>query len=97
VRILAHRGSPATSASENTIAAVTAALDAGADGVEVDLRLSADGVLVLSHDADLGRLSGLPLPVADRSWDELREAAVRAALWRGGSVPFPGLAERPGG
>jgi len=26
--------------------------------------------------------------------DALREAAVRAALWRGGSVPFPGLPER---
>ena len=80
MRILAHRGSPATSASENTIAAVTAALDAGADGVEVDLRLSADGVLVLSHDADLGRLSGLALPVAGRTWEDLHEAADSRGL-----------------
>jgi len=80
VRILAHRGSPGHEHLENTVAAVTAALDAGADGVEVDLRLSADGVLVLSHDADLGRLSGLPLPVADRTWDELRAAAAVRGL-----------------
>ena len=80
MRILAHRGSPGHEHSENTITAVTAALDAGADGVEVDLRLSADGVLVLSHDPDLGRLSGLRLPVAERSWDELRDAADARGL-----------------
>jgi len=80
VRILAHRGAPVSAQSENTVAAVTAALDAGADGVEVDLRLSADGVLVLSHDADLGRLCGLPLPVAGRTWDELRDAAASRGL-----------------
>ena len=41
------------------IAAVNAAYSSGADGVEVDLRLTADGVLALSHDADLRRLTGL--------------------------------------
>jgi glycerophosphoryl diester phosphodiesterase len=80
VRILAHRGSPGSEHCENTLAAVTAALDAGADGVEVDLRLSADGVLVLSHDADLGRLTGLPLSVADRPWEELHRVADARGL-----------------
>jgi hypothetical protein len=32
----------------------------------------------------------------DLAVDGLRDAAVAAALWRGGSVAFPGLAERPG-
>jgi glycerophosphoryl diester phosphodiesterase len=80
VRILAHRGAPRSEHQENTIAAVTSALDAGADGVEVDLRLSADGVLVLSHDPDLGRLSGLSLPVADTPWEQLRAAADARGL-----------------
>ena len=75
MRLLAHRGSPTAGAHENTLPAIQAALSAGADGVEVDLRLSADGVLVLSHDPDLRRLTGLDLTIADTSWTELREAA----------------------
>lgn len=75
VRILAHRGSPGTTGVENTIDAIGTALEVGADGVEVDLRLSADGVLVLCHDPDLSRLTGHPLPVAQTSWDVLRTAA----------------------
>lgn len=75
MRLYAHRGSPGTTAHENTVPAVTGCLAAGADGVEVDLRLSADGVLVLSHDADLRRVAGLDLTVATTSWDVLRSAA----------------------
>lgn len=75
MRILAHRGSPSPSTTENTVPAVTAALLAGADGVEVDLRLSADGVLVVCHDPDLRRVAGAPLPVAEAPWSALRAAA----------------------
>jgi len=75
VRILAHRGSPGTTSVENTIDAISLSLEAGADGAEVDLRLSADGVLVLSHDPDLARLTGHPLPVAEAPWQVLRAAA----------------------
>ena len=64
VLVLAHRGSPTPSRPENTVAAVAAALDGGADGVEIDVRLTADGILVCSHDPDLLRLAGTPLPVA---------------------------------
>jgi len=78
VLILAHRGLPGAGRPENTLAAVAAAFDAGADGVELDLRLTADGVLALSHDPDLGRLTGWPLSVADTPWHALdRTAAVR--------------------
>jgi glycerophosphoryl diester phosphodiesterase len=55
VRILAHRGSPTSDTVENSIPAISAALAAGADGVEVDLRLTADGVLAVCHDPDLRR------------------------------------------
>ena len=50
--IIAHRGAAAT-ARENTVAAFRAARDLGADGVELDVRRSADGVLVVHHDATL--------------------------------------------
>lgn len=75
MRILSHRGSPGTTIVENTIDAISAALDAGADGAEVDLRLSADGVLVLCHDPDLSRLTGHALAVAGTPWQVLRTAA----------------------
>lgn len=49
VLVLAHRGD-ARRAPENSMAAFEAALDTGADGCETDVRLAADGALVLVHD-----------------------------------------------
>ena len=80
MRILAHRGAPDPDVIENTVAAVTAAFAGGADGVEVDLRLTADDVLVVWHDADLLRLCGDPHVVASSSWEQLRRAAARAGV-----------------
>lgn len=76
MRLYAHRGSPGTATFENTLPAVAAALGSGADGVEVDLRLSADGVLVVCHDADLHRLVGSPLEIATGRWTDLRRACA---------------------
>ena len=80
MRLIAHRGSPGPSVTENTVAAGSAALDAGADGVEVDLRLTADGVLALCHDADLRRVAGRPLLVHASPWTDLRAAAAEAGV-----------------
>lgn len=55
-RILAHRGL-ATEAPENTLAAFRAAVAVGATHVESDVRVSADGVAMLVHDATLERVS----------------------------------------
>lgn len=73
--LLAHRGLPAPTRPENTGGAVRAAFDAGADGVEVDVRLTADGVLALSHDPDLVRVAGSPARIAETSWRALVAAA----------------------
>lgn len=78
--LLAHRGLPGPHRPENTVAAVAAAYAAGADGVEVDLRSTADGVLALSHDPDLGRVAGTPSPVASSTWRELRRAGRAGGL-----------------
>ena len=80
MRLYSHRGSPGPTCVENTVPAVAAALSAGADGVEVDLRLSADGVLVVSHDADLRRVAASPLVVATSTWDDLRSACDLRAV-----------------
>ena len=51
--VFGHRGSP-LHAPENTIRSFAAAFDAGADGIETDLRLLSDRVAVLYHDDDVG-------------------------------------------
>jgi len=59
MRIIGHRGTPTCPRHpENTLQAIGAALDAGADGVEIDVQATRDGVLVLAHDPDLGRVLG---------------------------------------
>ncbi|MDP9240213.1 MAG: glycerophosphodiester phosphodiesterase [Actinomycetota bacterium] len=70
--VLAHRGCPTPQRPENTVAAVQAALDGAADGVEIDVRRTLDGVLVCSHDADLLRLTGRPMAVATTRAEEIR-------------------------
>lgn len=55
-RIIAHRGA-STEAPEHTFAAYVAALEAGADGLECDVRLTADGHLVCVHDRRVDRTS----------------------------------------
>jgi len=52
VAVLAHRGGTGPW-RENTLEAFTGALGAGADGVELDVRRSADGALVVHHDAEV--------------------------------------------
>ncbi|GAB4265907.1 MAG: glycerophosphodiester phosphodiesterase [Candidatus Promineifilaceae bacterium] len=52
--IIGHRGA-SDEAPENTLAAFALAKEQGADGIELDVHLSADGKLVVIHDADLSR------------------------------------------
>src|SRR5205085_1804677 len=60
--VVAHRGDPSAS-PENTLAAFEDALAAGADAVEFDVRLSADGFPVVIHDAFVDRTTGGVGPV----------------------------------
>jgi glycerophosphoryl diester phosphodiesterase len=62
--IIAHRGASAD-APENTLAAFRLAIDEGADGLECDLRMSTDGVIVISHDDSLKRTHAQPVRIAD--------------------------------
>ncbi|MFV0133374.1 glycerophosphodiester phosphodiesterase [Streptomyces sp. HMX87] len=55
VTAVAHRGDPYLF-RENTIGSLRSALHRGADAVEIDVRLTRDGVPVLLHDATLKRL-----------------------------------------
>jgi glycerophosphoryl diester phosphodiesterase len=73
--VFAHRGGSAL-APENTIAAFDNGLALGADGLELDVHLSRDGVVVVHHDRLLNRATTLRGPIAHRNADELRRAAV---------------------
>ena len=75
--VFAHRGGSAL-APENTIAAFDNGLALGADGLELDVHLSRDGVVVVHHDRVLDRTTTLRGPIAERDSDELRRAAVPA-------------------
>jgi glycerophosphoryl diester phosphodiesterase len=61
---IAHRGDP-ISARENTLPAFTTAVQKGADMVEIDLRRTSDGEIVVLHDPTLTRLWGLDRNIAD--------------------------------
>jgi glycerophosphoryl diester phosphodiesterase len=69
--VVAHRGDPYR-VRENTLDSVRSALELGADAVEIDVRLTRDGVPVLLHDATLKRLWGHDRPLASLSADEVR-------------------------
>ena len=73
--IIAHRGD-ATSAPENTIPAFKKALNLGADGIELDVRLTKDRKLVVFHDRVLGRTSAGSGPVNHYTQDEMRNLDV---------------------
>ena len=74
VTLIAHRGD-SSEYPENTLAAFAAAIDAGADGIEMDVRKTKDGKLVVYHDDTLERIEGEATTdtVADYTYDELIE------------------------
>lgn len=69
---IAHRGDPFAH-RENTLAAFRAAVEAGAEMVELDVRRSSDGAAVCVHDPTLERLWGLRRRVAEATLAEVRE------------------------
>ncbi|RDS62693.1 glycerophosphodiester phosphodiesterase [Streptomyces sp. M7] len=71
VTAVAHRGDPYR-VRENTLHSLRSALALGADAVEIDVRLTRDGVPVLLHDATLRRLWELDRPLLSLSAAEVR-------------------------
>lgn len=75
VDITAHRGSSRT-APENTLSAIEQAIAAGADVAEFDVQETADGVIVVAHDADLMRVAGSPAVITGTTFSDLRTVDV---------------------
>ena len=76
--IIAHRGASDT-APENTLSAIRKALELEVDFVEIDVRLSQDGVPILMHDESLKRISGSEQDVHHLSLPQLLE--IDAGHW----------------
>jgi glycerophosphoryl diester phosphodiesterase len=98
--VVAHRGASAH-APENTLDAFRLAVEAGADAIELDVHLTADGQLAVLHDETLQRTTGRPGSVADLTMDEIRTADAGFAFidpdgghpYRGRGVAIPTLPE----
>ncbi|GAA0904806.1 glycerophosphodiester phosphodiesterase [Pseudonocardia zijingensis] len=96
IRTIAHRGD-SSSAPENTIPAFDAAVAAGSDLIEIDVRIASDGVPVIMHDRSALRTTGLDAEVALTSSTTLGIADAGswfAAGFAGARVPtFDEVAE----
>jgi len=97
-RILGHRGARLL-APENTLPGFRAAISDGADGVELDVRRTADQVLVCLHDAGLGRTTNGRGPVREHTLAEVRRLDASGSPRRNGhrggqeSIRVPTLTE----
>ncbi|MDF2550029.1 MAG: glpQ [Chlamydiales bacterium] len=97
--VIAHRGGNACY-PENTLLAFSEALQGGADAIELDVQVTADGVVVVYHPADLQGWTDGAGTVASKTWQEIsqldagyRYAPQRGYPFRGQGLKIPSLAE----
>jgi len=98
---VAHRGASAI-APENTIAAIRKAWERKADATEIDVYLTADNKIILSHDGNTARTSGVKHVIAETHSDILRTLDVgswKSEEYKGEKMPFlsEALQEIPAG
>jgi len=88
--IVAHRGA-ASDAPENTMAAFQLAVEMGADAIELDVHLTADGKLAVIHDETLDRTTNLSGAVVSKTLAQIRRGDAGYRYEAGdGSFPFRG-------
>lgn len=90
---MAHRGQRATY-PEQTLEAYAAAIELGADGIETDVQLTADGELAMMHDLTVDRTTNGSGPIAAIEWSAVRR--LDAGSWFGagfGGCRVPSLDE----
>jgi glycerophosphoryl diester phosphodiesterase len=86
--VVAHRGA-SRQAPENTMEAFRLGVEAGADAIELDVHLTADGELAVIHDDTLDRTTDLTGSVASKTMDEIREADAGARFSRDDDAGLP--------
>lgn len=75
--VTAHRGF-SSAAPENTLISIQKAIEIGTDYAEIDVQETSDGVLVLMHDVNALRTTGINKPLWEVSFEELRGASAGA-------------------
>lgn len=85
--VYAHRGA-AAELPENTLPSFRRALELGADALETDVHLTADGAIVATHDEDGARVAGVPRAISATKLAEIRD-------WDAGHVFLDARGERP--
>ena len=88
--VFAHRGARAY-APENTLASFELAVSQGADAIELDARLTADGHIVVFHDRMLGRTTNGTGRVTQKTLAELRDLDAGSSFsekFRGEKIPL---------
>lgn len=91
LKIIGHRGA-AGLAAENTLEAIQAGLDARADEIEIDVRVTSDGVVVLSHDPWVADGSGARVPINSQTFTELHRLQPTLTLFRDAATLMKGRA-----
>lgn len=81
MRVIGHRGAAAV-LPENTLPSFAAAIEAGVDAIELDVRLTSDGVAVAMHDDDVARTTGQHSRISEMTFAAVR--ALNAAASRAG-------------
>jgi glycerophosphoryl diester phosphodiesterase len=84
-QIIAHRGEH-HDCPENTLPAVQRAFELGVDGVEIDVQVSRDGVVVLCHDRNIKKMTGIDAEVAELTYEELKQTdfgGSKGGEWKG--------------
>jgi len=84
--VIAHRGSH-LKVPENTLAAYKNAIKEGADYVEVDLRTTKDGHLVIMHDASISRMTGMNGLIKDLNYSDISNLKLKPAV-KGDSTTY---------
>lgn len=74
--IIAHRGASGLEL-ENSLPAFKKALELGVPMIELDIRLTSDGHLIISHDPDLGRVSGDNRRIRTHTFKELQDVRLK--------------------
>ncbi|MBW3668067.1 MAG: glycerophosphodiester phosphodiesterase [Actinobacteria bacterium] len=97
ISVIAHRGA-SRAFPENTVDAFAAAVRVGADGVELDVRRSADGALVVRHDPTLpdGRVVANTVVADLPDWLPLLDAALDACHGISVNIEIKNLPHEPG-
>ena len=91
--VLGHRGVPEEH-QENTMVGFQRALALGLDGIELDVFLTKDEKLVVFHDLDTERLTGVSKTITEMTWPEIQQLEIKQSLNVGDKVIDYGKPEK---